>query len=68
MPDDIGLDLHSRSQILIMKIKTVQAIPIKFAEKIFQLKTCIIFSQSDDLALHLVSNLTTVKPLYYNTH
>ena len=36
---------------------------IKFAMKIVQLKVCIIFSQSDDLALHSRSplNLTNVK-------
>ena len=33
--------------------RTVQAIPIKFAVKIIQLKIYIIFPQSDDLALHL---------------
>ena len=32
--------------------ETVQAIPIKFAVKIVQLKVYIIFSQSNDLALH----------------
>ena len=30
----------------------VQAIPIKFAVKIVRLKVYIIFSQSNDLALH----------------
>ena len=37
--------------------ETVQAIPITFAVKIVQLKVDIIFSQSDDLALHSKSQL-----------
>ena len=49
----------------------VQAIPIKFAVKIVWLKIYIIFSQSDDLALHsksLSSQTWQVFNLYYTSH
>ena len=42
---------HENNKGLIIS-ETVQAIPIKFAVKIVRRKVHIIFSQSDDLALH----------------
>ena len=57
-------DLHSRpkdrthenNKCLIIS-ETVQAIPIKFAVKIVRQKVYVIFSQSDDLAVHARSQL-----------
>ena len=62
----IDLDLHSKShKILIINIINVrlfpklldQSIPIKFAVKIVRLNVYVLFSQSDDLALHSRSQL-----------
>ena len=42
---------HEKNKYLIIS-ETVEAMPIKFAVKIVRLKVYIIFSESDDLALH----------------
>ena len=47
---------HENNECLIIS-ETVQAMAIKFAVKIVQLKVYIIFSQSNDLALHSKSQL-----------
>ena len=56
-------DLNNENKCLIIS-ETVQTMPIKFAVKIVRLKVYMIFSQSDDIAVHsrwhCVSNLTSV--------
>ena len=47
---------HDNNKCLIIS-ETVQAVPITFAVKIVQVKVYIVFSQSDDLALHSRSPL-----------
>ena len=47
---------HENNKCLIIS-ETVQAMPITFAVKIVQLKVYVIFSQSNDLALHSRSQL-----------
>ena len=45
-------DLNNENNKSSIFSETVLAIPITFAVKIVRLKVYIIFSQSDDLALH----------------
>ena len=50
-------DLNHENNKCSIILETVQAIPIKFDVKIVRRKVLIIFSQSDDLALHSRSQL-----------
>ena len=55
---------HENNKCSIIS-ETVQAIPIRFAVKIVRLKVCIIFSQSDDLALYSRSQLRLKLDTFY---
>ena len=46
------MDFNLENKKCLIISETLQAIPIKFAVKIVRLKVYVIFSQSDDLALH----------------
>ena len=56
-PQRISTDFNHEHNKCSIISETVQAIPIKFTVKIVRLEVYIIISQSDDLALHLRSQL-----------
>ena len=65
-------DLNHENNKCSIISETFQAMPIKFAVQIFQLKVYIMFSQSNDLVLHSRSQLRLktwqMFNLYYNSN